>query len=271
MLVFLCLNWFYSMGIFDIMELGSDIMKVIDICDDYGGLGCLKKHYVDKGITDYNIYALGLNLSMGDLKGNREKLFKEWYEDEDFKYYEFLDDVKEKIDEDTLIRIWSSKKNDNDYLMLLYTCNYLRDVTSNISVIFCNEYNEYVRSIAALDAKEIDRLLKYEHKLDKEEIDDYANMWNELVRANSELRILEDGVIKNKEYKDYYDIILSILEEKETSTIVNLVGECMAREIINDAGLILYGFLIDKLIKINKIMIIKKGERHFLDTIEVGI
>lgn len=245
-------------------------MKVIDICDDYGGLGCLKKHYVDKGIKDHDIYALGLNLSMGDLKGNREKLFQEWYEDDSFKYYELLDDVKEKIDDDTHLRIWSSKKNDNDYLMLLYVCNYFKGITVNMSVIFCNEYNEYVHSIAALDAKEIDELLKYEHKLTKSEIDNYAKLWNELVNANSELRVLENGEIKNKKYADYYDIILSILKEKRICTIANLVGECMAREVINDAGSILYGFLIDRLINLKKITIVEKEERHFVDIIEMS-
>ena len=50
--------------------------------------------------------------------------------------------------------------------------------------------------------------------------------------------------------------------------ISDLVSELMDNFVINDSGSIVYLYLIDKLINNNRIKIISKGERHFMDIIE---
>ncbi len=245
-------------------------MKVIDICEDYGGLGCLKKYYVDLGIKDYNIYAMGLNLAIGDLKHNRDAFLKELYEDPEWQYHNYLEDVANGLNDDTILRVWSSKKNDNDYLLLLYVCNYFKGKINNLHIVFCDDYNENICSIAATDAKEIKGMLEYEQELTKEEIQEYARLWNGLLEANSELRVLEEGKVKNKKYADYYTDILDILREEKEITIANLIAKCMVNKVINDAGSIIYSYLIDKLISMGKIKVIEKKERHFVDVIELG-
>lgn len=63
------------------------------------------------------------------------------------------------VKSDTKVRIWSSKKNDDDYMLLLFLCNFLKDQTNKISVIFSSDYKG-VWSINALDYKKIETLEK---------------------------------------------------------------------------------------------------------------
>ena len=98
----------------------------------------------------------------------------------------------------------------------------------------------------------------------------YAKEWNTLVEINSELRVLENGEIKNKKYSDYYDIILNTLKEIAPCKISILIAECMGKEVLNNTGDLVYLTLIDKLIDLNKIKIVEKGTRHFVDTIDLS-
>ena len=56
-------------------------MKIIDICDNYVGGGCLKHYYVKNKITNYKIICMGLNLAVGDIKNNHKSLLRTLYED----------------------------------------------------------------------------------------------------------------------------------------------------------------------------------------------
>lgn len=121
---------------------------------------------------------------------------------EDFTMGSIKDiDIPINIDKDKTIRIWSSKSNTQEYLNFLYFCYKL---PNEISVIFVNEYDEYVYSAGALNYKEVKELLKYEHNLTKEEKDKYKNEWIKLVNENSEIRLFENGKIISTNY-DYLD------------------------------------------------------------------
>lgn len=249
-------------------------MKIIDICENFSALGCLKQYYEKNNIKDYMIYALEMYLSIGDIKNNRldflKKLHKKCFGyNYTYNYNEVLKEILNNITDDTIIRIWSSKKNDDDYMLLLFLCNFLKDKINTINVVFSSDYNELQYSINFLDYKKVNDVLKYEKTLSKDEIETYAKEWNKLVEINSELRTLENGKVKSKKYSDYYDIILSILKEITPCKIANLIGECMAKEVLNDASDLVYLTLIDQLIDLNRIKIIKQGTRHFIDTIDL--
>ena len=107
----------------------------------------------------------------------------------------------------------------------------------------------------------------HEKNLTLDDINRYSNDWKKLVEVNSELRILENGIIKNKNYSDYDDQILKKLGELEPCTLVNLIGNLMSSFIINDVGSTVYQYLIDRLISLNKIKIVERGENHFKDII----
>ena len=245
-------------------------MKIIDICEGFAACGCLKHYYKSNSINDYIIFPLGMSLSIGDIKNNRIDFLRRFYQDYNYDYTELLNKILNNITNDTIIRIRSSKKNDDEYMLLLFLCNFLKDKINKINLVFANDYNKFLCSINALDYRKINDVLKYEKTLSKDEIKAYAKEWNDLVEINSELRVLENEKVKNKKYSDYYDIILNILKEIAPCKISILIAECMGNEVLNDAGDLVYLTLIDQLINLKKIKIVKKGTRHFVDTIDLS-
>lgn len=241
---------------------------MIDICESLGGAGSLKQYYISKKIRDYTIYSLGMGLSVGDIKENHSDFLRECCYDSNYSYIESLNELLDNVNSDIKIRIWSSKKDADDYMLLLFLCNFLKDKTNKISVIFSSDYKG-IWSINALDYKEIESLLNYESSLSEEEIQLLSNHWENLVKINSELRVLDKGKVKNKKYADYYDNILNILREEGSYTIANLIADCMIKRVINNAGDWIYLFLIDQLIELNKIKIVEKGTSHFADIIDL--
>lgn len=241
-------------------------MKTIDVCDDYAGYGCLKKYYEENKITNYKIICLGLDLVIGDIKNNRVSFLKALHGNNFYNYDDSINELLENLPS-SKIRIWSSKGNDNDYLLLLYLCDLLKDKNHNLTVVYTTDYDKNVLSINCLHHKEIKSVLVHEKYLTLDDINRYSNDWKKLVEVNSELRILENGIIKNKNYSDYDDQILKKLGDLEPCTLVNLIGNLMSSFIINDVGSTVYQYLIDRLISLNKIKIVERGENHFKDII----
>lgn len=103
-----------------------------------------------------------MSLPIGDIKYNRIDFLKNFYQDDNYDYTKSLNEILNNITNDTIIRIWSSKKNDGEYMLLLFLCNFLKDKTNKINVIFASDYNEFLYSINALDYREIKSILKYE-------------------------------------------------------------------------------------------------------------
>jgi len=246
-------------------------LKIIEICEGYSCAGVIKRYQNENNINNL-IIPFALFLSIGDIKNNREEFLKKLYPEIDFKSSneEFLNELLNNIDENTKIRIWSSKKNDDDYLLVLYICYLLKDKCTNISVIYTSDYNEYTYTLGAMDYKEVEDLLKYEKSLTQEEIACLSDEWNSLVDVNSELRVIENDKMENKKYSDYDEIILDTLKDLEECTIANLVGRLMINFTINSTSDSVYLYLIDRLIENKKIKITKKGERHFVDIIKIN-
>jgi len=243
------------------------MMKIVEVCEGHSSAGVIKR-YQDEENKNNIIIPFSLFLSIGDIKNNRLKFLEEFCHEINFYKENSLKKLLCNIDESTHVRIWSSKKNADDYLLLLYLCNYLKDKCTNISVIYTSDYNEYACSLNSIDYKEVNELLKYEHKLSESEIDNLSNKWICLVNTNSELRVLENGEILNRKYSDYDNIILNKLTKLGKCKISDLIASLMIDFVINDAGDLIYTYLIDRLIDNNKIKIISKGERHFVDIIE---
>ena len=116
-------------------------MKIIDICEGFAACGCLKQYYESNNIKDYIIFPLGMSLSIGDIKYNRIDFLRNFYQDDNYDYTKSLNEILNNITNDTIIRIWSSKKNDGEYMLLLFLCNFLKDKTNKVNVIFASDYN----------------------------------------------------------------------------------------------------------------------------------
>lgn len=146
-------------------------------------------------------------------------------------------------------------------------CDLLKDTRPNLTVIYTTDYNKKVLSINSLHYTEIESILNYEKQLTLDDINEYSNEWGKLVEVNSDLRVLENGIMKNKNYSDYDELILNRLSDLEPCILGNLVGNLITSFAINDAGSAIYQYLIDRLISLNKIKVIENGERHFADII----
>lgn len=101
-------------------------MCIIDICDNYAGGACLKKYYDKNKITNYKIICMGLNLAVGDIKSNHLSFLRTLYEDNTYNYNDSINELLNNLT-NSKSRIWSSKGSDDDYLLLLYLCNLLKD------------------------------------------------------------------------------------------------------------------------------------------------
>lgn len=83
-------------------------MKIIDVCDNYAGGGCLKQYYVKNEITNYKIICMGLNLAIGDIKNNHVLFLRTLYNDNSYNYNESINELLNNLS-NSKIRIWSSR------------------------------------------------------------------------------------------------------------------------------------------------------------------
>lgn len=225
----------------------SNNYTTIDITSSVSGAYTLKEYYKRNNINDYCIFCLPLLLSIGDIKNH---LFDREMVYDNFK--KSIDDLLNSINQDTIIRVYSSKINIDDYLLMLYICNLLKDKDNTIKVVFVSDYKD-VFSLGALDTTEVKEVLNNEIKLTKEEINNYSKEWEELINANSELRAFENDKVINKNYSDYDDIILNELDKLGQCKIPVLVGNLLANAITTSYEVQTYSYLVERLIKNNKI------------------
>ena len=161
---------------------------------------------------------------------------------EDFTMGSIKDiDIPINIDKDKTVRIWSSKNNTQEYLNFLYFCYKL---PNEISVIFVNEYDEYVYSAGALNYKEVKELLKYEHKITTEEKDRYKNEWIKLANENSKIRLFKNDKIISTNY-DYLDEYIDKYYDK--NNIRKTVAALMGNDTENNLSSDIYNFLIERI------------------------
>ena len=137
---------------------------------------------------------------------------------------------------------------------MLYICNVLKDKANTSKVVFVSDYKD-VFSLGALDTTEVKEVLNKEIELTKEEANNYSKEWKELINVNSELRVFENNKVINKNYSDYDDIILNELDKLGQCKIPVLVGNLLANAITTSYEVQTYSYLVERLIKNNKIKI----------------
>lgn len=165
-----------------------------------------------------------------------------------------LDDA---IRRNSKIRIWSSHQESESYLTFIYVCNYFSNSNCDLYVMFSDEYDKDCYSPACMNESELKDLTKLEHKLSKEEIFEYANLWKKVVKDNSNMRIMENGEVKSVSFDYYNDVILDKLKELGEVKSVMLAANLMIDYHMSD---IFISYLVYRLIKSNKIKIVKEGK-----------
>src|SRR5699024_2780833 len=112
-----------------------------------------------------------------------------------------------------------------------------------------------------------ENLANLEHKLSKDDIFKFSSIWEELVNNNSEMRILENGIVKSVSINYYDNMILDKLKSLGSVKVSKLVAMLMQEIYLID---ILYVYFINNLIKNDKIKVVKiDNDRLFDNVIEL--
>lgn len=233
----------------------------IEIVSSYAAFETILK----SNFKDNVIICMPLCLSIGDLNTlkyydrNSIKLVHD-YIDEELNYKDDMEKFIKLLENADNIRIWSSHLDDDEYLLLLYLSNFIKE--SNIYVIFSEEYQYTCYSISCMTSKEINELSKREHRLTKNDISYFKYQWNEILNENSDYRYLHNGNIKNVSFNYFFEDILSFLKDKGEILTSKFIAYLMAYKVINNASDDLYRYIINLLIDEKKIKIIESGKKH---------
>lgn len=235
--------------------------KLIEVVHGFAEIGCLKQSDFSHNL----LVCLPLELSFGDLRTlddyDRSCLKKLYnYQNDYFPFeegYTFrkeIEKLKKYVATVDKIRVWSSHKSTNEFLLFLYICYLFPD--KNISVVFADEYDSYCWSIGCMEFREVNKLAKKEHILSKKEKDYYLNEWKKIVNENSELRYVKDENIKSVPINYFDKTILSYLENKKIE-FMELVGKLMADSVMDNESSSIYTYLINRLIKQEQIQVVR--------------
>lgn len=216
----------------------------------------------DSSFKDNNIIDFPISFSTGDLSDLDNytiKLPKEIYEEDVIiNYKDKITELMNLIDNNYKVRVWTSHCDADDYLLLLFISNYLKDKIDNIIVLYSDEYKRECYSPSTMASKELDELSTYEHILSKEEINILSEEWNRVKNENSDLRILQKGEVISINY-DYFNYeIISIVDKKESISVMDIIYELIVKYHLCDS---LFKFLIKRLIDAGKMKIIESNER----------
>ena len=175
--------------------------------------------------------------------------------------------INDSIKRKAKIRIWTSHYNVYSYLIMLYICNILKNVECELYVTYSDEYNNFI-SPSLMSPIELENLSKLEHKLSKHDILKFSDEWEKLVETNSEMRVLENGIVKSVSINYYDNIILNELELLGTVKVMELVAMLMKNVYLIDS---LYVYFIKRLVKSGIIKVVKEcKDRFFNNVIKLG-
>ena len=218
-----------------------------------------------------NILMFNTLFNVGDLSNvdnYKIKISKELCLDDKNNFFkQEINTIIDNINQKNKIRIWTGRNDIYSYLIMLLISSIVKKYNYELYVLYCDDYNKDYPSPSVMREDELEELAKLEHKLTSEDIINNANIWEKLVKENSMLRVIENGCIKSVAL-DYYDkYILDNLRKMGKVKMVQLVGKLMQKVYFQD---ILYVYLIEKLIKDNKIKItLDKSIRYFENIIEI--
>lgn len=177
-----------------------------------------------------------------------------------------INDLEGCVKNSNKIRIWTTHKQIDSYLMFLYICNFFSNTDTDLYVLFSDEFDKECYSPSCMNEKELEELSKLEHKLSKEEIKKHSNEWKEILNDNQDMRIIEDNKVKSVTFDYYNDIILNKLNELGEVKMVSLVGSLMSDIHFYDT---VFTYLIYRLIKDGIIIVVHKEERYWTSSVQL--
>lgn len=177
-----------------------------------------------------------------------------------------LNIIVNNINRNNKIRVWTSKKDIYSYLLMLYISSIIEIYNYDLYVTYSDEYNIDYISPRVMNEKELENLEKIEHKLSKNELMNNTKIWKKLVKENSELRVIDNGIVKSVSMSYYDEIILETLNELGKVKMINLVATLIGKIYVCDSLII---SLIERLIDENKIVIEKNSDKYFESIVDL--
>lgn len=177
-----------------------------------------------------------------------------------------LNIIVNNIVKNNKIRVWTSKKDIYSYLLMLCISNIIEIYNYDLYVTYSDEYNIDYISPRVMNEEELENLEKIEHKLSKNELMNNAKEWRILVKENSELRVIDNGIVNSVSMSYYDEIILETLNELGKVKMVNLVAALIGKIYVCDSLII---SLIERLIDENKIVIEKNSDKYLESIVDL--
>ena len=227
--------------------------ETLEIVSSFSEAGCLKRLNDPSSV----VFLLPLELEIGDLKEleyfERPSL-KAYRKHADFDYqllFQKLDWFAKKAKK---VRIWSSHISASNYLLFLFCCHYLKD--KELSVLFSDDYQEDIYSIGMLNESEVLLLKEKEHVLTSSEKDAYDKEWKSIVLNAGDIRIMQDKKVACMSFLGVENILFEILKVIGPMSITDFCLFLMSNYVIDDISSDIYEYLIKRMIKEHKIVIV---------------
>lgn len=230
----------------------------------------LYKTMTESKLKENDILMFQTLFNVGDLskvENYKIEIPKELYYDEaNCIFQKEIKVIEESIQKKQKIRIWTSHTHIYSYLLFLYMCYFLSKKNYEFYVLYSDEYHQGCFSPSVMRENELEKLSELEHKVTKEEMLKNSKIWEQLVKENTELRIIENGMVKSVSLHYYDHWILETLKTLGTVSVSRLVAT-----LLRDVNLIdsLYAYFIKCLIDDHKIKIVENNHRFFNSIIEI--
>lgn len=184
-------------------------------------------------------------------------------------------DVKSQIDNllnlvksHDKIRIWTSKNTIEDYLNMLFAVHLITNnypekkiiLVDYLKVLIGDKYPDTPAwSLDVLESDRIEKLLKFEELINSKQINELCSEWDALIKANSTLRISDNGRIDSVDESFFDELMLRVLKDLGESGKSRLIGTSMAETEHSDGNLsnLFYAYRLERLIEAGKIKVIK--------------
>ena len=133
--------------------------------------------------------------------------------------------------------------------------------------MYSDEYKKECYSPGAMTSGEFEKLSTIEHILSKKEICELSDIWNMVKKENSNLRIVQNGIVKSVNY-DYFDNeIIDLIVKSKSIRIIDLTYELCQKYYISDS---IFVFLISRLIDLGRIEVVESNE-VFIKSVVKGV
>ena len=125
-----------------------------------------------------------------------------------------------------------------------------------LSVLFSDDYQEDIYSIGMLNESEVLLLKEKEHVLTSSEKDAYDKEWKSIVLNAGDIRIMQDKKVACMSFLGVENILFEILKVIGPMSITDFCLFLMSNYVIDDISSDIYEYLIKRMIKEHKIVIV---------------